>query len=343
MDTHPGRFPARLAALLLAALLLAAALAAGAQAAPAAAPPPPAPSSPFAHLRPLSQIPAAKLATLRQLADLTVNYSSARQSFLANTPAIDKALLAGLQQKGLSAARAQEFVAAFNQQFATRLTAALTNDSLVPLLDAAYNDDQAAQLLAFYRTPLGQRVAHLQPLIITAGVSQIEQSLRQVSALAAHDVSGSFPELNADVAAAKPGALPRPTAVKSLYPPVGEAQADLAAAEQRAAARRQRVLVVFGGNWCYDCHVLDAAFHSPAYAPLIAPYQIVNVNIGDMGKDNLDLAQKLGVQLDQGVPALAVLDPHGAVLVAQKQGEFQDTRALPGAALATFLKAWAPR
>jgi thioredoxin 1 len=101
------------------------------------------------------------------------------------------------------------------------------------------------------------------------------------------------------------------------------------------------VLVIFGANWCYDCHVLDTALHSPDFAFMMAQYEVVNVNVGEMGQDNLDLAKKLGVDTSKGVPSLAVLDAQGKVLVAQTQGEFEDTRTLAGTALTGFLKTWA--
>ncbi len=50
----------------------------------------------------------------------------------------------------------------------------------------------------------------------------------------------------------------------ALYPPPDRARADLQAALAAAGREGKRVLVVFGANWCYDCHVLDATFHSPA-------------------------------------------------------------------------------
>jgi thioredoxin 1 len=127
-----------------------------------------------------------------------------------------------------------------------------------------------------------------------------------------------------------------------LYPPPAEAQADLRTASERAAKEHKRVLVVFGANWCYDCHVLDKTFHSPGFAPLVnGSYVVVHVNIGDEGKDNNDLAAKYGVALDRGVPNLAVLEPSGKVLVAQA-GEFQSTTKIGPSDVRSFLQKWRP-
>ncbi|HTT60841.1 MAG TPA: thioredoxin family protein [Bryobacteraceae bacterium] len=138
--------------------------------------------------------------------------------------------------------------------------------------------------------------------------------------------------------------LPQPaTPNVSLYPDPREAQADLKTALATAAREHKRVLVVFGANWCYDCHVLDATFHSAGFAPLVdANYVVVHISIGDEGKDNHDLADRLGVALDRGVPSLAVLDPDGKVVVAQKHGEFESTVKIGPRDVRAFLEKWKP-
>jgi len=138
--------------------------------------------------------------------------------------------------------------------------------------------------------------------------------------------------------------LPQPaTPNTSLYPTPAEAEADLKAALATAAREHKRVLLMFGANWCYDCHVLDNTLHSPEFAPLLERnYVLVHVSIGDEGKDNRDLAARLGVGLDRGVPSLAVLDPDGTVVVAQKNGEFESTVKLGPEEIRTFLKKWKP-
>src|ERR1017187_10398957 len=50
---------------------------------------------------------------------------------------------------------------------------------------------------------------------------------------------------------------------KVIYAPGVDAHAEIKQALQLAAKAHKRVLVVFGANWCYDCHVLDLAFHRP--------------------------------------------------------------------------------
>jgi len=100
------------------------------------------------------------------------------------------------------------------------------------------------------------------------------------------------------------------------------------------------VMLVFGGNWCYDCHVLDAAFHSPEIAPTLnRNFIVVHVDIGEYNK-NLDLAKKYDVPLERGVPAAAILDSDGKLVVSQKNQEFEKARSMAPEDILAFLNKW---
>jgi thioredoxin 1 len=129
---------------------------------------------------------------------------------------------------------------------------------------------------------------------------------------------------------------------KNLYPDDADAHKEIKEAEEKAASEHKRVLLVFGANWCYDCHVLDLAFHRADFAPVMAGYEVVHVDIGDDGKKNADVAKQFDVSLDKGVPALGVTESDGKVVVGQKNGEFEDARSLTPEALLEFLNKWKP-
>jgi thioredoxin 1 len=147
-----------------------------------------------------------------------------------------------------------------------------------------------------------------------------------------------------DPAIVAPMRLPEPARPNTqLYPNPEEAPLEIAAALNAAAKDHKRVLLVFGGNWCYDCHVLDATFHSKAIAPLVNEnYHVVHVNIGEYDK-NTDLAKKYEIPLEKGVPSLAILDPDGKLVVSQKKGEFESTVRLGPEDVVQFLKQWRPK
>ncbi len=69
---------------------------------------------------------------------------------------------------------------------------------------------------------------------------------------------------------------------------------------------------------------------------------IVNIDTR-RGDKNLDLAEKYGVPLKKGIPALAVLDPHGKLLYAQDQGQFEDARHMSYESIKAFFEQWKPK
>ena len=137
-------------------------------------------------------------------------------------------------------------------------------------------------------------------------------------------------------------AIPVIAATRDIYPDPAQARADVAAALKTAAATHKRVLLDFGGNWCGDCQVLDIYFHDQANWPILdSNFVLVHVNIGHMD-ENVDLAQRYKVPLERGVPALAVLSEHGALLYSQRSGEFEAMRRMESSAVTQFLVQWKP-
>jgi thioredoxin 1 len=115
---------------------------------------------------------------------------------------------------------------------------------------------------------------------------------------------------------------------------------DIRRALATAAKQHKNVLLDFGGNWCIDCHVLENAFHQPRIAPLLnSNYIVVHVDVGKYDK-NLDLAKKYHVNLQKGVPSLAVLDAMGKVLYAT--GDFERARMMSEDDVIQFLDKWKP-
>ena len=131
-----------------------------------------------------------------------------------------------------------------------------------------------------------------------------------------------------------------PNADKNIYPDNVDARKEIKEAEELAAKDHKRVLLVFGANWCYDCHVLDLAFHRADFASTMAGYDVVHIDIGTDGKKNADLARQFQVPLEKGVPALAVIESDGKLVVSQKNGEFENARAMTPQALLEFLNKW---
>ena len=137
--------------------------------------------------------------------------------------------------------------------------------------------------------------------------------------------------------------LQQPTSTdKVIYAPGLDAHEEIKQAEAEAAKQHKNVLIVFGANWCYDCHVLDLAFHRPDLTNVLQhSYEVVHVDVGQ-GDKNQDIMEQYHVPMKKGIPALAVLDSHGKLLYSQQGGEFEKTRSLAPEDLLAFLNRWKP-
>ena len=83
--------------------------------------------------------------------------------------------------------------------------------------------------------------------------------------------------------------------------------------------------------------------HNPQNAPILEQnFVLVHINIGRMDA-NVDIAEKYGIPLDKGVPAMAVLSETGKLLHSQKGGEFESMRRMEPTSVTSFLVEWRPQ
>lgn len=130
------------------------------------------------------------------------------------------------------------------------------------------------------------------------------------------------------------------TAKTDLYSADADANKDITDALKLAGVENRRVLLLFGGNWCYDCHVLDRALHEGAAGDIVkASFVLVHVDIGE-GKKNPDLVKKYKVPLEKGVPAVAILAANGKRLYTSGDGQFEAARRMRKKDLVVFLVRW---
>lgn len=131
-------------------------------------------------------------------------------------------------------------------------------------------------------------------------------------------------------------------AANTIYDEGANAGELIAAAIRRASVSHKNVVLDFGANWCLDCHVLDAAMHQGELASVISKdFEVVHISVGRFDR-NLDIASKYQIPLHKGIPALAVLDSRGKLLYAQKEGQFENARAMDATSFLEFFKKWEP-
>ena len=132
-------------------------------------------------------------------------------------------------------------------------------------------------------------------------------------------------------------------ASEAIYDEKADAPKQLSATVAEASRSGKRIMLVFGANWCPDCRALDAQMHKPGLATIIEKdFLVINIDVGRMDK-TLDLAQKYGVPLRHGIPAVAVLDQQGRLLYAQDQGQFSDARQMSFESIKAFFEQWRPK
>ena len=130
----------------------------------------------------------------------------------------------------------------------------------------------------------------------------------------------------------------KPTA--GLYAAHPDAGKEIQEALGRATSEHKRLLLIFGADWCYDCHVLDHALHEGEAGKIVnEKYLLVHVDIGE-GAKNGELVKEYRIPLDKGVPAVAVLDADGKLLYSSGDGEFEAARRMLKKDLVAFLNRW---
>jgi thiol:disulfide interchange protein len=133
---------------------------------------------------------------------------------------------------------------------------------------------------------------------------------------------------------------PMPSLNRHIYSQTADPKADIAAAITQAGKENKRIILVFGGDWCADCQVLDIYLRENPNLQLLAQnFILVHVDIGQMDH-NVDIASKYKVPIQLGVPALAVLDSSGNLLFSQQNKEFENMRNMNVASVTEFLNRW---
>jgi thioredoxin 1 len=127
------------------------------------------------------------------------------------------------------------------------------------------------------------------------------------------------------------------------YEEPAEVRAGIEAAKAKAAREGKRVAVVFGADWCPDCFAFDSALKHRLVLPIVEPgYVFVKVSIGNRNR-NLELMEGFGMAVENGIPAVAILEPDGTLVASQRQGEFRNASSLLSVAeIVIFFHRWAP-
>ena len=122
------------------------------------------------------------------------------------------------------------------------------------------------------------------------------------------------------------------------YNESANAQVELANAIQLANKESKYVLIEMGANWCPDCRTLGRYFQREDIKTwLDERFIVVAVDIGEWDK-NLEISERYGNPISEGIPSLVVLDSKGKMQFATLAGELATARTMSGDDLIAWLK-----
>ena len=121
------------------------------------------------------------------------------------------------------------------------------------------------------------------------------------------------------------------------YDESANAEIDLAYAITEANKVNKHVLIEMGANWCPDCRTLGRYFQrADIKAWLDERFVVVAVDVGEWDK-NLEIAERYGNPISEGIPSLVVLDSKGVMQFATLAGELASAREISGDDLIEWL------
>ena len=134
---------------------------------------------------------------------------------------------------------------------------------------------------------------------------------------------------------------------KATRPAIYDESADGGKQVEEALAKAkkedQRVLLMFGANWCGWCHRLHNLFESDARIAAKLKQDFVVVMIDVNKNHNADLNQRYGNPTRFGLPVLVVLDSTGQALTTQDTGKLEEGDHHDPAKVMAFLTQWSPK
>lgn len=103
----------------------------------------------------------------------------------------------------------------------------------------------------------------------------------------------------------------------------------------------QKILLVFGADWCGDCVSLRERFRDNERISqlLLEKYMVIHIDVGRFDKNTV-FAEKFDSPEKKGIPALVIIDPKQKekILGTTKGGEFSSARSLSDDAIFSYLR-----
>jgi len=91
-------------------------------------------------------------------------------------------------------------------------------------------------------------------------------------------------------------------------------------------AKELQPVIIFGGNWCPDCRILEGTLKIQTIKEFLQEhYQIMHIDIGRYDR-NMELMNHLNIESKKGVPRVVILNLKKEVLNSSTSSEWTSAR-----------------
>jgi thiol-disulfide isomerase/thioredoxin len=91
-------------------------------------------------------------------------------------------------------------------------------------------------------------------------------------------------------------------------------------------SKGKQPVVIFGGNWCPDCRILEGTLAMPTIKKFLQQhYQIMHIDIGRYDR-NMELMDHLNIESKKGVPRVVILDLEKNIVNSSTSSEWTTAR-----------------
>jgi len=137
--------------------------------------------------------------------------------------------------------------------------------------------------------------------------------------------------------------LPPLDTTQGPYSSVADASDDIVVARADAKDRGHFLMVTFGANWCYDCRNLHRMLETDEVSEYTDDlFDFVFVDVGKMNQ-NRQVAERLGVDLNRGIPVAVFYAPDGRLIGTTNDGQLESARYYSSKQILKFVRDVAER
>ena len=91
-------------------------------------------------------------------------------------------------------------------------------------------------------------------------------------------------------------------------------------------SKGKQPVVIFGGNWCPDCRILEGTLAMPTIKKFLQQhYQVMHIDIGRYDR-NMKLMDHLNIESKKGVPRVVILDLEKNIVNSSTSSEWTTAR-----------------